>query len=296
MLKKVFAVAVVAVAFVAVPGHVAAEVGCIWEPTVLPVPPEFAKGGINAGDGDWFAGWGALPGAGPFDDTPGVRWRGDSAESLGLAFGQPTNVYGVGPNGTVVGAVLGAGWQTSAVVHRGTEWVLLPKAGTSSWAYDVNARGFAVGYDVTQDPEQRIERLVVWPPNDFSAPRLLPPPAGKELGMGRPRIDDDGTVATTYTRFERPRIIGEGYVWWPGAQAPTRLAPLNPDDTVSVTDLRGGRIVGTSGDVGVAWDLTGEIVRKFDGRPDAVNRKGLCSAARPTAPGSCGRRTARPNR
>ena len=275
MIIKGLAVTVVTVALMSAPGHAAAEAGCTWEPTVLPVPPELAEAGINAGDGDWFAGWGAEPGAGPFDDTPGVRWRGDVPESLGLAFDQPTNVYGVSPNGVVAGAVLDASWQTSAVVHRGKEWTLLPKKGTSSWAYDVNAEGFAVGYDNTEDLDARIERLTVWPPNEFAVPRVLPAPAGRELGIGHPRIDDDGTVVAPYSRFEAPSVIGEGYVWRPGAPAPTRLAPLSPDDSVSVTDLRGGHIVGTSNGIGVEWNLGGEIVRKFDGRAEAVNRDGF---------------------
>jgi hypothetical protein len=44
---------------------------------------------------------------------------------------------------------------------------------------------------------------------------------------------------------------------------------------VWVSDLRGDHIVGTSDGIGVEWDHTGEIVRKFDGRPTAVNEDGF---------------------
>jgi hypothetical protein len=92
MIIKGLAVTVVTVALMSAPGHAAAEAGCTWEPTVLPVPPELAEAGINAGDGDWRRRAAdrnhrllVVVRAGirrPHGRRPGIRWQHDGSGDL----------------------------------------------------------------------------------------------------------------------------------------------------------------------------------------------------------------------
>lgn len=270
--------AILAAAVVAFPSQAAASAFCTWQPNVLPLPAGFQSGGLEAADGSWRAGSLSLDGAGPFDDAQVGRWHNGSVESLGLPFDTYTEVHGVSSTGVVVGAASEPNAGMRPVRYRDGAWETLASKGTVARAFDVNAKGDTVGYDVNLVAGDYWEELLVWSAN--GAVRVLPPPAAGAYLLGEPRIDDDGTVVASYGRTVGNTSRSESYVWTPGARASRKLVSYQPGDGVAVTDIRGGHIVGQNfaangTTTGVEWNTAGQVVRTIPGRPMAVNAAGL---------------------
>lgn len=269
--------AILVAAVAAFPSHAAASSFCTWQPNVLALPTGVSSGGLEATEGGWRAGWLAPDGAGPFDDTPVGRWHNGSVESLGLPFDTYTEVHGISSTGIVVGGAIEPDLGMRAVRYRDGAWEMLASTGTTARAFDVNAKGDTVGYDMNLVARDYWEELVVW--SAKGAVRVLPAPAGAYL-LGEPRIDDDGTVVASYGRTVGNTSRSESYVWTPGARVPLRLPSYLSGGGVAVTDIRGGHIVGDNyadngKTVGVEWTTSGQVLRTFAGRTVAVNAAGL---------------------
>jgi hypothetical protein len=249
--------------------------GCEWRPQVLPLPEGTVRGGVTAGDGEWFAGTAST--ADPADPEQGVLWHRGRLVPLGLAFGLDTHLHAVNPEGVAVGNVVDDNG-THAIRHGENGYEYLEETRGTSDAVDVNARGDVVGYDGPST-------LVVWSADGTR--RTLPMPPG-EYPYGRPSIDDDGTVALWTGRVGAGGTFeGRGYAYAQDGTR-TRLVPHHPGADVAVHDIKNGRIVGTAGDpengtTAVAWQTTGSPTTTYPKGTEAraVNRSGLTVGKNP---------------
>jgi hypothetical protein len=252
---------------VAGPATAGAAAGCVWQPTVLPVPVDGPASTVTGADSD---GW--LAGTAQQKDVKKplvpLIWRNGEAIPLEAPFGQHLGVSGVNASGEVIGSYRPTGF-AHGVVYRSGAWRKLPESELGSAPEDINAAGEIVGLDYSNEGS----RLVIWPA-DITEPRELLAPDG-ESAAGGARIDDDGSVAG-WTFSSGPR---RGYVWAPDGTRVQLKSPI-PDGDVTVKDIRNGRVVGAvrgpDGTVGAQWDTGGNLVRTFPGRESvlAVNREG----------------------
>jgi len=259
-------------ALTSLPGQAAADT-CGWQSSYLELPKGAVTGQVFAADGDgWFAG--EVTDANR-SDTP-MRWRHTAMEELGLAFGGPTLASGISPTGVVVGLYVDNAPNARAVRYRTDRWELIPSTAPASEALDVNARGDIVGreYDTLGNTD-----LVVWSADGTIPTRRLSVPAGETPSVGG-RIDDDGSVVAMTEYIKGADVRFTPHVWLPDGTRIT-LQQREPGGSATVTDIRGGRIVGgtfgAEGWMATEWDRTGRIVRTFPPTSGmtAVNTAGL---------------------
>ncbi|MGW6935899.1 hypothetical protein ACWGE0_37990 [Lentzea sp. NPDC054927] len=249
---KALLIAAVAASTLLAPAPASAA-ACTWTSADLPLPANTIFSAItgSAADGSYVLGLGV---AQPWQDVA-LLWHNGSVESVPLAPGQFPN--DVNASGTVL-INSSEGW-----AHRGgVELNPLPGA-NSAWAAAINAAGVAVGRSDSQ--------MVTWPA-DSSVPQAVSGTddnASWTIGG----IDEQGRVAAwRYGSAEESTL---SYVWDQN-NVRTLLLPLRGHSETRVNGIRNGRIVGFSAtdgwtdQVGVEWDLQGNVVRALTGSADAT--------------------------
>ncbi|MDX8034411.1 hypothetical protein SK803_29695 [Lentzea sp. BCCO 10_0856] len=232
----------------------ASAAACTWTSADLPLPASTNFSAITgaAADGSYVLGLGV---AQPWQDVA-LLWHNGSVESVPLAPGQFPN--DVNASGTVLTN------SSEGRAHRGdVELDPLPGA-NSAWAAAINAAGVAVGRSGSQ--------MVTWPA-DSSVPQAV---SGTDdnASWTVAGIDEQGRVAAwRYGLAEEPTL---SYVWAENGVR-TLLRPLRGHSDTRVNGIRNGRIIGFSASdgwtdqVGVEWDLRGNVVRALTGSADATD-------------------------
>lgn len=221
-----------------------ARSGCEWTAELLPLPDDAFSGRVTGGGGEWFVG---------VADGQGVLWQDGRLVRAGRAFGLATELLAVNGQGVAVGSVTGGDGRQHAVRYAGG-YEYLP----GSVAMDVNDSGAAVGYDGVA--------LVVWPAGGPA--RILAMPTGSGP-LGRPAIDDDGTVVARAGWIEGRRLRSRVYAWAPdGTRSPVPVS--------EVGDVKNGEVVGTAGElVAIGWREGRAHVYRGGVRAVAVNDSGV---------------------
>jgi hypothetical protein len=241
--------ALVAAVLIPVSAGSASAEECPWWATQLPLPTGYNSSRVDdAAEGGWFIGDVYGPG-----DVQVARWHDGEVELLGSAFDTQTALTDINSSGVAVGAAPPGGPHARAIIYRDGGYELLAEA--ESGAASINAAGDVLGF-IGQD-------TVVWPAT--GGVRVID--AGPGYGWQNPReIDDQGNVLVNALReggFDTLVVRPDGTV--------TKLDALAPGEETNGTDMKGGRIVGTTSheingffeSFAIEWNMAGQIVHRL---------------------------------
>jgi hypothetical protein len=256
--------AVVALAMaLLVQGEAGAQAACTWTKTDLPLPAGDEVYGISdaTADGVWAVSgsWG----------RKAFVWQGDQVKVL--TFREDTILFGVSGTGAVAG---NTGTQSFRLSADGVREVLQPVAGADrTWVTAMNSAGDVAGTSGGS--------AVLWPTGSVT-PRELPD-AHNRKGWSVRDVDEEGRVIAERGVPAGPGGPNGAGALWDRDGNQVMLEPLPGHASVHPVTVRGGRVVGRSGENSnvqgtvTEWGTDGKVVRSLPGLwgyPLGINTRG----------------------
>ncbi|ATZ23963.1 hypothetical protein ACFZBM_26010 [Streptomyces lavendulae] len=277
--KRVLALSLSLAAAVAVSGlgapaaHAAPAAGCVYKPTILPLPAGATGGNATrSGAKDVFGGTVTIAGAA---DAHAAVWKDGTVTDLGTVPGANTapNVNAVNSSGVVVGSAFNItggddGWPSGYLVpfrSRDGKLEALPLPGGVSGLAPTAISDAGDIYASTRSENPNLDTVYVWPAD---RPGTVIKAPGFPAGSKVKGVDSDGTVAVTVESDVdatwRPYTVKNGV-------AKALPLPVGAPNA-QVTGISNGRAVGigltSRSSFGVVWDQDG-TAKKLTGSIEA---------------------------